>query len=237
MPYTAGQTFTVDSDRLLQSVTTRVNAWNDASGQFEMALYAFDQASQSTTNRLAFITGDAASYRYDLSSVPMSTFDLSGFNVTLAAGQSYMLTFRGKEGSEGHFSVQGGPNIYGGGGAYLGTYAASGPDLTATWMMQSTGRKIKGNLFVENIGTEPVAEFFTIDVYLSDDGSTPGKLLHSRKISARDKHRYIITDQTHKINFPAAADHYVIAVIDSGNRIAEIDEDNNIIVLQSPATR
>ncbi len=201
--------------------------------QFEIALYEFDQASQSTTNRLAFVTADAASYRYDLSSVPMSMFDLSAFNVTLVAGQPYMLTFRGIESSEGYFSVQGGTDIYGGGGSYTGTYAASGPDLAGTWTLQRTAHKIMGKLQIQNVGTEPVIEDFTLSVYLSDDGITPGSLLHARKISASAKHPYD-KPKTLKIQFSSYAASYVIAVIDSGEHIAEMNENNNVIVLHSP---
>jgi len=230
---TIGQTFTVTSDRLLQSVSTRINAWNDAVGQFEIAIYEFDQASQSTTNRLAFVNGDADSYRYALSSVPVSTFDMSGFNANLAAGQTYMLTFRGKESSAGTFSVQGSTNIYNEGSAYQGTYTASGPDLTGTWTSQSAGRKIKGSLLIENIGSEPAAENFTMAVYLSDDGHTPGSLLYSKILSAKHGETDV-TPRTLKIKEHSSSGKYIIALIDSGNDIAETDEDNNIIILQSP---
>jgi len=229
--YSAGQTFTVASDRLLQSVSARVSIQSGASGQFEIAIYEFDQASQSTTDRLALITGDAASYQYSLSSVPVSTFDLSGFNVTLVAGQTYMLTFRGTESSEGQFLLQSATDIYGGGCAYLGTYNASGPDLTGTWMPKRAGRIISGKLFIENIGSEPVAERFTIALYLSDDGITPGSLLFSKRKSVRR----ILQQRTFRVRFRSFSDTYVIAVIDSGNSIAETDENNNSIVLQSPA--
>lgn len=239
---TLGQTFTVSSDRLLQSVTTRVNAWNNAVGQFEMAIYEFDQSSKSTTNRLAFVTGDADSYRYDLLSVPMSTFDMSSFNVTLTAGQPYMLTFRGMESSVGTFSVQSASNIYGGGIIYHGTYTEIAPDLTGSWYEPIKEKckekkeglvcKIKAKLLFGNAG-EVDAEYVVVRFYLSDDDSyDEGDTLLNEKIK-----KTIKAGKAYKKSFKAVLPvgmslegRYIIAYIDADNTISESDESNNFVV-------
>jgi len=229
--YAAGQTFTVDSDRLLESVSTRVSTAGGTSGEFEIAIYEFDPAQQATTNLVAFATGDASAYSYNLTSVPVSLFDMSAFDATLFAGQTYMLTFRGLEDSAGMFYTQAALDIYGGGCVYLGSYVPNGPDLAGAWTLKKARRTTKGRLFVENIGTEPVEGGYAIDVYMSDDGATPGEYLFSRQVPARRRREY----KNFGIRFRAPEDSYVIAVIDPDDNIAETDEDNNIVVLQTPA--
>lgn len=225
-----GQTFTVASNRVLQSVSTRVSAGGSTSGEFEIAIYEFDLEEQATTDLVAFVTGSASAYLYDLTSVPVSLFDMSSFNVTLLAGQTYMLTFRGLEDSEGTFYAQATTDIYDGGCVYLGSYVPAGADLSGTWTLKKVAKKTKGKLLVENTGTEPVDDGYAIDVYLSDDGVTPGEFLFSKKVSKRRKRQY----KEFGLRFRAPEDSYVIALIDPDDRIAESDEDNNIVVLQSP---
>lgn len=228
--FAIAQTFTVAGDRVLESVSARVSAGQGTSGQFEVAVYAFDPDTLSTTTRLAFATGDADAYRYDLTGVPVSTFDLSGFGKTLSAGQTYMLTFRGDEGSSGNFYAQGGLNIYADGSAHSGRYVPGGPDLTGTWTQKRDGRWTTGTLRVENTGTEPTDAAHTVGVYRSADGVTPGKLLFTRRVPKRRKAQFM----NFPLRFRTPAAGYVIAVIDRDDRIAEIDETNNVVVLHGP---
>jgi hypothetical protein len=158
-------------------------------------------------------------------------FNLSAFGVTLAPGQTYMLTFRGMESSTGMFYAQAATDIYAGGSVYLGSYVQSGPDLAGTWTLKKARRKTRGRLLVENIGSEPTYDGYAVDVHLSDDGFTPGEFIFSREVSKKRKRQY----KNFGIRFRAPEDAYVIAVLDPDNTIAETDEDNNIVVLQSPA--
>lgn len=228
--YSVGQTFTVPSDRTLQSVSARISAGRDTTGRFEVAIYVFDPDTLSTTTRLAFATGDAADYGYDLQGVPVSTFDVSGAGATLTAGQTYMLTFRGLEGSAGTFYVQGGTNIYGGGSVHQAQYVPSGPDLTGAWTPKRDGRWITGTLRAENTGNEPAGSAYAIGVYRSADGTTPGKRILARTFPKRRKADFM----DFSLRFRAPADGYVIAIIDRENRVAETNETNNVVVLHGP---
>jgi len=228
-----GQTFSVPSDRQLQSIAVRVNTAGGAFGEFEVALYAFDAASQTATARLAFTTGNAADYAYNLTTVPVSEFDLSAFGVMLVAGQTYMLTIRGMENSGGSFFVQCGSNLYGGGSVHQAAYIQGGPDLAGSGMLTKRGHHARGQLLVKNIGTEPVANNYTVAIYLSADGVTPGTFLQERAVLARQWREHIRLF----LRFPVPADAYVIAIIDDGEAVDETNENNNIVVLQTPTSR
>lgn len=228
--YSVGQTFTVASDRALQSVSVRVNSGRDTTGRFEIAIYAFDPDTSATTTRLASATGDAGDYRYDLQSVPVSTFNLSGAGVTLTVGQTYMLTFRGLEDSAGTFYSQAATNIYGGGSVHQSQYVPIGPDLTGEWTLKRDGRYVTGTLRVENTGTAPTESGYSIHVHRSADGVTPGKLLFTRRVPKRRQAAF----KSFPLRFRAPAAGWVIAEIDQDEQIAETNEENNVVVLHRP---
>lgn len=228
--YSVGQTFTVPSDRALQSVSARISAGRDTTGRFEVAVYVFDPDTLSTTTRVAFATGDAADYGYDLQGVPVSTFDVSGAGATLTAGQTYMLTFRGLGDSVGTFYSQAATNIYGGGSVHQAQYVPGGPDLSGTWTLKRDGRYVTGTLRVENTGTEPTESGYSIHVHRSADGVTPGKLLFTRRVPKRRKAQFM----SFPLRFRAPAAGWVIAEIDQDEQIAETNEENNVVVLHRP---
>lgn len=228
--YSVGQTFTVAGDRTLQSISVRVSCARDTTGSFEVAIYAFDPDTSATTTRLAFATGDAADYRYDLQSVPVNTFDVSGAGATLTAGQTYMMTLRGLEDSAGYFYSQAATNIYGGGSVHQSQYVPIGPDLTGDWTLKRDGRYVTGTLRVENTGNAPTESGYSIHVHRSADGVTPGKLLFTRRVPKRRATAL----RTFPLRFRAPATGWVIAEIDQDERIAETNEENNVVVLHRP---
>jgi hypothetical protein len=120
------------------------------------------------------------------------------------------------------------------------TISAVGPDLTGEWtspVIQTCkntrkGQKctIKGTFTVNNIGNRDASSTY-VGFYLSDDdtydeGDTQLKQSSTGKIKVGRSKSIKLSN-----SFPVgqtATDKYIIAVIDGGNSVAEIDETNNI---------
>ncbi|MCG3132939.1 MAG: hypothetical protein HMLKMBBP_00025 [Planctomycetes bacterium] len=226
-----GQTFTVPSDRELESISVRISAGNGTTGTFEVAVHEFDPLTSDTTLLVASATGDASDYGYDLSSVPVSAFDVSAAGATLHAGTTYMLAFRGTESSAGNFFVQAAVNIYADGSVHLGQWIPPGPDLTGSWTVKRSGARTSGTLRIENAGSDPAEATYIVGIYRSDDGSTPGKRLDTLRFPKRRTS----WSKDYAVRFRTPASGFVLAKIDPDDRIPESDESNNVVILYAPS--
>ena len=143
--YGWGQTFAVESERTLLSVDLRVGGFGhgNTSGEFEVAVYEFDEVNSIPGPKIAYTLEDASDYTYPLSSVPVSSFDLSSFNATLKSTQTYAVAVTpGPSFSGDQLTVQSAIDIYSGGCSYELTLDADVP------------------VHLEIIGPEEVAEKF-----------------------------------------------------------------------------
>jgi len=122
LAYGMAQTFLVPSSRTLKSIQLRVGriTFPQPSGEFEVAIYGFDSQNGTPAERLAAVLANAEDYPFELTSVPMSSFDFSGCNLALKPSVTYALvvtptaTFNG-----GLMSLAGATDIYPGGSAYF----------------------------------------------------------------------------------------------------------------------
>jgi hypothetical protein len=121
---------------------------------------------------------------------------------------------------------------------------ADGPDLTGEWNLvlsssKSRGRTIHGNLLVQNIGNQRTDGRFNVKVYISDDGTTLGRLIYSKTVSVSKPSHGGRADLEYKpiqmeLRYPGK---YAIALIDSAEQIAETNENNNKIVIEIPGLK
>jgi hypothetical protein len=122
------------------------------------------------------------------------------------------------------------------------TISNVGPDLTGQWTIPlqqtckntSRGQKctIKGTFTINNIGNKDASSTY-VEIFLSDDdtyqeGDSSLKRSSTGKIKA-GRSKAIKLSKTFPIG-QTASGKYIIAVIDGGGSLAEIDETNNIIV-------
>ena len=117
---------------------------------------------------------------------------------------------------------------------------SSGPDLTGTWTSlvqtcRKSGKsfkcKIKGKLFVRNVGQQEAKSSF-IGYYLSDNGDFESSDTFLKKAATGKIKAGKSKNTSISYSFKpgdSAAGKYIIAVIDAGNAVAEADETNNNI--------
>jgi hypothetical protein len=117
---------------------------------------------------------------------------------------------------------------------------SSGPDLTGTWTSliqtrRNSGKsfkcKIKGKLFVRNIGQQEAKTSF-VRYYLSDNSDFENSDTFLKQVATGKIKAGKSKDRTISYSFKAgnsATGKYIIAVIDAGNTVAEADETNNNI--------
>ncbi len=106
--------------------------------------------------------------------------------------------------------------------------ALNGPDLTGGWTGFTSsrgGKSVLGSLNLQNVGNQNVRSF-KVEFYLSDDGTTLGKLLRTRTV------RRLNAGASHSIRFryssgTSISGKFIIAVIDSTGQVSEADENNN----------
>jgi hypothetical protein len=124
-----GQSFAVASERTLTSVQLRIGDFemNNPTGQFQVAVYEFDEFNNTAYNKIAYVFANAEDYSgFDKFNVPVSSFDMSGFNAVLDPSKAYALavtqmpSFTG-----GVLTIQGAQNIYPGGSSYMLTISES----------------------------------------------------------------------------------------------------------------
>jgi hypothetical protein len=117
-----GQTFTVPTVRVLQSVQLRVGGFGSPTqtGQFEVSVWEFDNSNNNVAVKLAYADANAEDYRnFALSSnVPVSTFDMSGFGAVLDPSKTYAIEVAPLDSLVGTLSLQSDMDIYPGGEAY-----------------------------------------------------------------------------------------------------------------------
>jgi hypothetical protein len=119
-------------------------------------------------------------------------------------------------------------------------HGSSGPDLTGTWSSltqtyKNTKKgikcKIKGKLNIKNIGTQNAVASH-VKFYLSDDNIyDEGDMLLKRLATGKIKPG---KSQTKSLfySFPygtSVTDKYVIAILDTDNKVIETDKSNNNI--------
>ena len=109
------------------------------------------------------------------------------------------------------------------------------PNLSGNWKSLTTkskGKQIAGTLQVINSGNA-AAGSFSVTYYLSNDGITPLNILSSNTVAGLKAGKS--TNLTFSYNTATSlTGKYIIAVIDSGNQIAETNENNNIAVSRIP---
>jgi hypothetical protein len=121
--YGIGQTFTVPTFRTLESLELRVGGFRlePTTGQIEIAILRFDSNAGLPREKLAAVLADAADYYlFDVTNVPVTSFDFSKFELLLSPAETYALsvtptsTFEG-----GGLTIQSNVDVYTGGRAYL----------------------------------------------------------------------------------------------------------------------
>jgi len=109
------------------------------------------------------------------------------------------------------------------------------PDLSGKWlslMSRLRGRHITGTLQVTNAGNVN-ARKFNVTFYLSNDGINTSRVLRIVSVGSLKAGRS--TNLSFTYNSLTSLSHkYIIAVIDSGNQIAETNENNNMAVSRIP---
>ena len=115
---------------------------------------------------------------------------------------------------------------------FIQTTSADGPDLTGKWNSFYnffSGRSLYGIFETSNIGNQDAGRF-NVGFYLSEDGTTLGKLLRKTTLKnglgAGKSEKYYFR----YFSITPLAGKYIIAVVDSDNQINETDKTNNIIV-------
>jgi hypothetical protein len=113
------------------------------------------------------------------------------------------------------------------------------PDLSGNWQSLTTKAKgkhkdsqIVGKLEVVNSGNVKAGSF-SVTYYLSDDGMTMSTVLSSdtvKNLKAGNSKNLSFSYSTST----SLAGKYIIAVIDSGNQLAETNENNNRAVSRIP---
>ena len=85
------QSFTVPSDRTLNSIQLRLGGGGNPTGQgqFSLSVYQFNQQTDTPGSLLGVVGADAANYQYDIFNVPVSSFDFSSLNIPLYASAAY----------------------------------------------------------------------------------------------------------------------------------------------------
>jgi hypothetical protein len=83
------QSFAVPSDGLLVSIELRLGRGQPAQGQFALSVVAFDQQTDTPGTLLGSILAEAADFDYELTHVPISSFDFSALNISLQATHTY----------------------------------------------------------------------------------------------------------------------------------------------------
>ncbi len=115
-----GQSFIVDSSRVLDSATLRVSRTSGATGMFAILVAEFDEESATAGAVLAYSLADAEDYPVGLTGIPQATFDLSSFGAPLEPEEAYLLVTAPQPGFSGKVYVQAATDIYPGGQAYSG---------------------------------------------------------------------------------------------------------------------
>jgi hypothetical protein len=114
------QTFTVGSARTLKSATLRLAGFDfhQPSGQVEIAVFQFNTASQSPSNKLGSFLVNAEDYFFSLQNAPRSTFNFSSFGIVLNPENTYALAAIASDMFVGKMTLQGTADIYSGGSTY-----------------------------------------------------------------------------------------------------------------------
>jgi len=116
---------------------------------------------------------------------------------------------------------------------FIQTSSADGPDLTTgkwnDFFIFFSGRSVYCKFETSNIGNQD-ADRFDVGFYLSEDGTTLGKLLKKttlrRGLGAGKSEKYGF----YYFSITPLSGKYIIAVVDSDNQINETDKTNNKIV-------
>jgi len=121
-------------------------------------------------------------------------------------------------------------------GDYITVISPDAPDLYGRCQeFHSTdfGASIKMKLQIENLGKQSTSDF-SVAFYLSEDGFTFGDLLDSFQLRGKLKPGHS-KDVWMKYSSPISLSvKYVIALIDSDNKILELNEINNATVIRIP---
>ena len=178
--------------------------------------------------------GHSIEYRFDWGDGTLSDWSsLSEVSKSWSDADNYLV--RAQARCANHPSIESGWSD-----PFTVTISAVGPDLTGSWTVPVTqtckktsrGQKctIKGTFTANNIGNRDASSTY-VGFYLSDDDtydegdtqlkqSSTGKIKVGRSKSIKLSYSFPV-GQT-------ATNKYIIAVIDGGNSVAEIDETNNI---------
>jgi hypothetical protein len=109
----------------------------------------------------------------------------------------------------------------------------AGVDLTGTWSAFShRGSTVSGSLAVQNTGSQKSGKFRT-DLYVSEDGITPGQLLSQKSVKP------IGAANTRQLQFKYSTrtslkGKYIMAVMDSLDQISETNKENNRVAVKIP---
>jgi hypothetical protein len=109
------------------------------------------------------------------------------------------------------------------------------PDLSGNWKSltsKSKGRQISGTLQVTNSGNINAGSFI-VTYYLSADGTTLSSFLRRNTVTSLAVGRSTSLSFSYN-SATSLTNRYIIAVIDSGNLIAETNENNNKAVARIP---
>jgi hypothetical protein len=109
------------------------------------------------------------------------------------------------------------------------------PDLSGSWRNLTSrlgGRLLSGTLKIKNSGNKNAGSF-KVTFYLSNDGVSISRALRTVSVGA------LRAGMTRDLSFTytsltSLSNKYIIAVVDSGNKVAETNENNNVAVARIP---